>query len=93
MFQVAPFLLIVNGLIVTAILTIEHSSAVLRCGRQRQAGVVKPVAIVANADFKLDGVIHILKEGGRVKSSEQRILSLPHEFLHGKPNRRSIMFV
>lgn len=40
--------------------TIEHSPAELGGRGQRQAGVVKLVAIVTDADFKLDGIINVL---------------------------------
>lgn len=40
--------------------TIEHSPAELGGRGQRQAGVVKLVAIVTDADLKLDGIINVL---------------------------------
>lgn len=40
--------------------TIEHSPAELGGRGQRQAGVVKLVAIVTNAHFKLDGIVNVL---------------------------------
>lgn len=62
-------------------LTVEHGSAVLSGGGQGKAGAVKLVSIVTDADLKLDAIVHVLEEGGRVERSKQRILSLPHEFL------------
>lgn len=40
--------------------TIKHSPAELGGRCQRQAGVVKLVAIVTDADLKLDGIVNIL---------------------------------
>lgn len=41
-------------------ITIKHSPAKLGGRGQRQAGVVELVAIVTNADLKLDGIINVL---------------------------------
>lgn len=41
-------------------ITIKHSPAELGGRGQRQAGVVKLVAIVTDADLKLDGIINVL---------------------------------
>lgn len=45
-------------------ITIEHGPAELGSGGQRQAGVVKLVTIVTDADLKLDGVVNVLEECG-----------------------------
>lgn len=41
-------------------ITIKHSPAELSGRGQRQAGVVKLVAIVTDADLKLDGIVNVL---------------------------------
>lgn len=68
------------------LLTIKDGPAVLRGGGQGQAGVVKFVAVVANADLKLDGVIHILEHGGRVEGSEEGVLPTAQVLLQQAQN-------
>lgn len=61
--------------------TVKHCSAELRGGGQREAGVVELVAVVADADLKLDGVVDILEQGGGVKCYKERELPLPEKLL------------
>lgn len=63
------------------LLTVKHSPAVLGGGGQGQAGVVKLVPIVANADLELDGAINVLQHGGRVEGSEEAELAPAEELL------------
>lgn len=44
--------------------TVKHSSAELRGRGQREAGVVKLVAVVTDADLKLDSIVNVLQERG-----------------------------
>lgn len=69
------------------LLTIEHGPAVLRGGGQGQAGVVKLVAIVANADLELDGIVHVLQHGGRVEGSKEGVLPPPQVLLQEAQER------
>lgn len=62
-------------------ITIEHSPAELGSGGQRQAGVVKLVTIVTDADLKLDGIVNILEECGWVKLNKEGELPFPEKFL------------
>lgn len=67
--------------------TVKHSPAELCGGRQREAGVVELVAVVADADLELDGVIDVLEVCGRIKCHEERELPLPEKLLlDGKKN-------
>lgn len=61
-------------------LTVEDRPAVLRGRGQRQAGVIELVAIVPDADLKLNGVVHVLQHGRRVEGSEERVFA-PSEVL------------
>lgn len=61
--------------------TVEHSPAELGGGGQREAGVVELVAVVADADLELDGVVDVLEERGRVKRHEEGELPLPEKLL------------
>lgn len=67
--------------------TVKHSPAELGGGGQREAGVVKLVAVVTNADLELDGIVDILEERGRVKRHEERELPLPEKLLWDEQKR------
>lgn len=69
------------------LLTIEHGPAVLRGGGQGQAGVVELVAVVADADLKLDGIVHVLQHGGRVEGSKEGVLPPPQVLLQEAQER------
>lgn len=62
--------------------TIKHSKAVLGGGRQGLAGGVQLVAIVTNADFKLNRLARLLEHACTVEYSAQRVLPPPLVFLH-----------
>lgn len=62
-------------------ITIKHSPAELGRRGQRQAGVVKLVTIVTDADLKLDGIINVLEERGWVKLNKDRELPFSEKFL------------
>lgn len=61
--------------------TVKHSPAELGGRGQREAGVVELVSVVTDADLKLDGVVDVLEERGRVKRYEEGELPLPEKFL------------
>lgn len=61
--------------------TIKHCSAELGGGGQREASVVELVAVVADADLKLNGIIHVLQQRGRVEGHKQGELPLPEKLL------------
>lgn len=61
--------------ILADIRTIKNSKAVLSGGRQGLAGRVQLVAIVPNADLKLDRFTWLLEHTRTVKHSAQRVLS------------------
>lgn len=61
--------------------TVKHSKAVLGGGRQRLAGGVQLVSIVANADLKLDWLTRLLEHARTVEHSAQRVLPPPLIFL------------
>lgn len=48
-------------------LTVKHSTAILSGGGQRLAGVVQFVAVVTDADLKLDWFTGVLNHGGTVE--------------------------
>lgn len=48
-------------------LTVKHSTAILSGGGQRLAGVVQFVAVVTDADLKLDWFAGVLNHGGTVE--------------------------
>lgn len=48
-------------------LTIKYSTAILSGGGQRFAGVVQFVAVVTDADLKLDWFARVLNHGGAVE--------------------------
>lgn len=62
-------------------LTIKDCPAVLGGGGQWQTGRVELVAVVPNADLKLDGIVDILEHGGRVEGGKERVLAPPEVFL------------
>lgn len=62
-------------------LTVKDRPAVLSGGGQRQTRRVELVAIVPNADLKLDGIIHVLEHGGRVEGGKEGVLAPPEILL------------
>lgn len=62
-------------------LTIKDGTAVLRCGGQRFAGGVQFVAIVTDADLKLDWFSGLLDHGGAVEDCAKAVFSPPLVFL------------
>lgn len=62
--------------------TIKHSKAVLGGGCQRLAGGIQFVAIIANADLKLDWLTELLQHACAVENGAQGILPPPLVFLH-----------
>lgn len=67
--------------------TVEHGPTELRGGGQREAGVVELVAVVTDADLKLDRILDVLKERGRVERYEERKLPLPQKLLEDTEER------
>ena len=62
---------------VASSLTIKHSTAVLSGGGQRFAGGVQFVAVVTDADLKLDWLSWFLYHGGAVEDRTQTVLPPP----------------
>lgn len=62
-------------------LTVKHSTAILGCGGQWLAGGVQFVAIVTDADLKLDWLSWVLYHGGTVEDCTQTELPPPLVFL------------
>lgn len=59
------------------LLTIKHCTAVLSGGGQRFAGGVQFVAVVTDADLKLDWLSWFLYHGGAVEDRAQTVLPPP----------------
>lgn len=66
--------------------TIKNSKAVLSCGGQGLAGGVQFVAIVTNANLKLDGLTRLLEHACTVEHSTKRVL--PSSLVLLKKNKK-----
>lgn len=66
-----------TGHIAASSLTIKYSTAILGCGGQWLAGGVQFVAIVTDADLKLDWLSWVLYHGGTVEDCTQTELPPP----------------
>lgn len=62
-------------IIINSFHTIKHSKAVLSGGGQGRAGGVQFIAIVTNANLKLDGLTWLLEHARTMEHSTQRVLS------------------
>lgn len=78
--------------ILDSVLTIKDGKAVLSGRRQRLAGGVQLVAVVANADLELDGLTWLLEHARAMKHGAQGVFPPPLVFLHGK-KRRSVIVI
>lgn len=63
--------------IAASLLTIKHSTAILSSGCQWFASGVQFVAIVTDADLKLDWFSRFLNHAGAVEDCTQTVLSPP----------------
>lgn len=68
-------------------LTVKHSAAILSGGGQGFAGVVQFVAVVPDADLKLDWFTRVLDHGGAVEDCTETELPPPLVFLLCGENR------
>lgn len=81
--------------IYSSFFTIKHSTAILSGGSQRFAGRVQLVAIVPNAELKLDWFSGFLNHGCAVEDCTKTVLPPPLVLLrdgqrHGKEKEKDV---